>query len=86
MVETLLLVSALIILLALLLAAIRFLLGPTTVDRVVAFDGLTIVSLGLIALVSHFSSRGIYIDVAIVYAFLSFLGVIAFARYLEGGL
>jgi multicomponent Na+:H+ antiporter subunit F len=29
--------------------------------------------------------RGIYLDVAIVYALLSFLGVIVVARYIERG-
>ena len=29
--------------------------------------------------------RSIYLDVALVYALLSFLGVIVAARYLEGG-
>ena len=29
--------------------------------------------------------RGVYLDVALIYALLSFLGVIVVARYLEGG-
>ena len=32
-----------------------------------------------------FTGREIYLDVALVYALLSFLGVIVAARYLEGG-
>ena len=69
---------------AFLLALLRFALGPTAADRVVAFDVLTIVAITLIALAALVEGRGIYLDVALVYALLSFLGVIAVARYLEG--
>jgi multicomponent Na+:H+ antiporter subunit F len=70
---------------AFLLALVRFILGPTSADRVVAFDGLTIVSITGIVLVALAEGRGIYLDVALVYALLSFLGVIVVARYIERG-
>ena len=68
------------------LAMFRFILGPDSVDRVIAFDAMTIISLSLIAVIGHFSGRFIYLDVALVYGLLSFLGVVAVARYLERGL
>ncbi len=71
---------------AFLLALWRFFSGPTAADRVVAFDVLTIISVIGIILVALVEGRNIYLDVALVYAFLSFLGVIAVARYLERGL
>ena len=72
--------------LAFLFALARFIKGPTSSDRVVAFDVLTIVSITFIALAALGEDRVIYLDVALVYALLSFLGVIVFARYLERGL
>lgn len=69
-----------------LIAALRMILGPTTADRTVALDTLTIISISLIALGALFSGRSIYLDVAMVYAILSFIEVVAIARYLEGGL
>ena len=69
---------------AFLLTLGRFIKGPSAADRVVAFDVLTIISISLIVLGALLESRGIYLDVALVYALLSFLGVIAVARYLEG--
>lgn len=69
---------------AFLLALVRFLLGPTRLDRVVAFDVLTVIAITFIVLAALIEGRGIYLDVALVYALLSFLGVIAVARYLEG--
>jgi len=86
MVNTLLFISAIIILLAILLTLYRFIKGPTAPDRLVAFDVMTVSSLALIALIAKFSSRIIYLDVAIVYGLLSFLGVIIVSRYFERGL
>lgn len=85
-VQILLYTSAGIILLAVLIALIRFLKGPTITDRVVAFDMTTVSSIALIALISFFAGRVIYLDVAIVYGLLSFLGVLIVAKYLEKGL
>ena len=86
MVNTLLFISAIIILLAILLTLYRFIKGPTAPDRLVAFDVMTVSSLALIGLIAKFSSRIIYLDVAIVYGLLSSLGVIIVSRYFERGL
>ncbi len=72
--------------LALILAAVRFLLGPSTSDRVVALDTLTTISTALLVLLGLFFDRYIYIDVALIYGVLGFVGVLTIARYLEGGL
>lgn len=71
---------------AFLLALWRFFQGPSDADRVVAFDTLTVISLTGIVLIAYLEGRGIYLDVALVYALLSFLGVIVVARHLERGL
>jgi multicomponent Na+:H+ antiporter subunit F len=85
MVDFLIYLAATIAGAAFLLALVRFILGPTSADRVVAFDGLTIVSITGIVLGALAEDRGIYLDVAMVYALLSFLGVIVVARYIERG-
>jgi len=72
--------------LAMLLAMVRFVKGPSVVDRVVAFDSLTITSLILISIIAALSNRMIYLDVAIVYGLLSFIGVIVVAKYIQKGL
>jgi len=84
MVEALIGLAAILAGAAFLLALGRFIKGPTAADRVISFDVLTIVSITFIVLTALAEDRGIYLDVAIVYALLSFLGVIAVARYLEG--
>jgi len=77
--------SAVLAGLAFLVVLWRFIKGPTAVDRVIAFDVLTIVSITGILLAALAEDRSIYLDVALVYALLAFLGVIVIARFLERG-
>ena len=86
MAEITIVISALLIFFSIVFGIIRLVIGPNTVDRVVAIDLLTIVTIALIALLAHNMERYIYLDVALVYGLLSFLGVLAVARYLEKGL
>lgn len=71
---------------AVLLAATRLFRGPTAADRAVALDVLTLVFTPVMVGYAVISGRSVYLDVALVYALLSFLGVIALARYLDRGL
>ena len=64
----------------------RLVLGHTVADRVAAVDMLAVVSISLIAPYAHVAGRSIYLDVALVYGVLSFLAVLAIARYPERGL
>lgn len=59
--------------------------GPTTPDRVVGVDGTVTISVALMVLLASFFDRQIYLDVALVYAVLGFIGVLAIARYMERG-
>jgi multicomponent Na+:H+ antiporter subunit F len=84
--EGILVLAAALISVGILFVMLRLVLGRTVVDRVAAVDMLTVVSISLIALYAHVAGRFIYLDVALVYAVLSFLAVLAVARYLERGL
>jgi len=86
MVDWIVILAALLAGVAFLRALLRFVIGPSAADRVVAFDVLTIVCITGIVLAALAEGRAIYLDVALIYALLSFLGVIAVARYLERGL
>ena len=85
MVDLFPILAGLAITLSLFLALYRFVAGPLTVDRVVAFDVLTIIAVTGIVLAALITGREVYLDVALVYALLSFLGVIVAARYFERG-
>ena len=71
---------------AVLLAATRLFRGPTAADRAVALDVLTLVFTPAMVGYAVVAGRAAYLDVALVYSVLSFLGVIALARYLDRGL
>jgi len=71
--------------LGLLLAFIRFIKGPTASDRVIALDTVSVIAIAIMVFMAHIYGRFIYVDVSLVYAVLGFIGVLAFARYLEGG-
>jgi multicomponent Na+:H+ antiporter subunit F len=58
--------------------------GPTAPDRTVAIDILGIVIVGFCALVAVITGRDFYINLAITWALLSFIGTVALAKYLEG--
>ena len=74
------------IILGTVLGFVRFLLGPTPADRVVALDTLTTIMTSGMVLLGLMFGRVIFADVALIYAVLGFVGVLVVARYLEGGL
>ncbi|MBN1651680.1 MAG: hypothetical protein JW857_10140 [Bacteroidales bacterium] len=75
-----------IISLGILLGFVRFIKGPTASDRVVALDTMSVLAIAAMVFMAHVFGRFIYVDVSLVYAVLGFIGVLAFARYLEGGI
>ncbi|MGE0018089.1 MAG: monovalent cation/H+ antiporter complex subunit F [Draconibacterium sp.] len=86
MANTILQIAGGIMLLSLVLSLYRFFRAGSLVDRVISFDIMTIISISMIALITCTSGRAIYIDVALIYGLLSFLGVVIVARYLEKSL
>ncbi|PLV56230.1 cation:proton antiporter [Thermotoga sp. SG1] len=66
------------------LSFIRIIAGPTSSDRVAALDTMNVMLTGLIVVLAYSFDRGIYLDIALVYALLSFLETIIVSRYLEG--
>lgn len=74
-----------ILVLAIIISLIRVIKGPTAPDRIVGLDTInTIVIVGMV-IFGFISGSVIYIDVAIVYALLSFISTLFIAKYLEGG-
>lgn len=60
---------------------IRAVLGPKLTDRIVAVNMTGVKTMLLIVMVSVFIGESYLVDVALVYALLSFLAVIVFTRY-----
>jgi len=68
----------------LLVCLFRVLLGPTVPDRVVALDALNTMVIALMVVAGLAFRELIYVDVAIVYAMLSFVSTLYVSGYLEG--
>ena len=58
--------------------------GPTAPDRTVAIDILGTLIVGFCAFYTLHTGKVFYLNVAIAWALLSFVGTIALAKYLEG--
>lgn len=70
---------------AMFLAFYRLVRGPSLPDRVVALDLIVMLTVGYITVYDIATDLAVFLDVAIVLALLSFLGTVAFARYVEKG-
>jgi len=71
--------------LALLIAFVRLVKGPTLPDRIVAMDLFGVLVVGLIVVLAGSSGVRATLDAAIVIALVGFLGTIAYATYVERG-
>jgi multicomponent Na+:H+ antiporter subunit F len=58
--------------------------GPTAPDRVVSIDALVSLTVAALVLLGIWYHQPIFLDIALVYAFLAFLGTLAVSKYLEG--
>ena len=68
-----------------LLILIRIILGQTTFDRVLAVNSLgTIIVIG-IALHGFYTNRPEFLDIAIVYALINFIGTVAVLKLFSTG-
>ncbi len=66
-------------------AIIRIGLGPTAADRLVGLDTVNTLVVAVMVIMGAAFKRVIYVDVAIVYALLSFIGTLYISKYMEGG-
>jgi len=81
--ESLFIWAIILLLISSLLTLIRMIVGPTIPDRVVALDAMTTTTSGLMVLYGVITEQSVIIDVALVYAILSFIATLYIARYLE---
>ena len=67
------------------LILIRIILGKTTFDRILAVNSLgTVIVIG-ISLHGFYSSRPEFLDIAIVYALINFIGTVAVLKIFSTG-
>ena len=66
-----------------LICLIRAVLGPTAPDRLVAMDTTNTLVVAVLVVLAAAFREIIYVDVAIVYAMLSFVSTLYISSYLE---
>jgi multicomponent Na+:H+ antiporter subunit F len=65
------------------LTFIRLLKGPTLPDRVIAIDLIGVLMVCLLVVTAASTEQQAFLDVAMVVALISFVGTVAYARYIE---
>jgi len=65
------------------LALARALAGPTVFDRILATNAFGTKTVLLIAVAGFLSGRPDFLDLALVYALINFIGVIAVLRFIR---
>ncbi|MEX2482555.1 MAG: monovalent cation/H+ antiporter complex subunit F [Gammaproteobacteria bacterium] len=82
---TVLTFAGMLVLLTMALALARALLGPTVYDRILAVNMFGTKTVLLIALLAALSGRADYLDIALLYALINFIAMIAVLKYTESG-
>ena len=65
------------------LAVFRSSLGPTVYDRILAVNAFGTLTVVLISVYGFLSDRPEFLDLALVYALINFIGTIAVSKYVE---
>lgn len=73
------------ILITMTLALARALLGPSVYDRIAAINVIGTKTVLLIAVFAFVSGRTDLLDIALVYALINFIGMVAVLRYVRQG-
>ena len=73
------------ILVSMSLALVRAILGPTVYDRVLAVNTFGTKTVLLIAALGFLSERPEFLDIALAYALINFIGTIAVLKFFEFG-
>lgn len=74
--------SLVVLLISIALAFLRLVRGPQAADRVIALDLIAVLIVAFLAAYALDTGNIVFLDVAIAYALVAFLGTVALARFL----
>ncbi len=77
--------GAILVMLMIFLSLVRALKGPTAPDRVAAINIIGTKTVVIITLIARIYEQTYFLDVAMVYALMSFITTVGVAKYLEKG-
>ncbi|NKC12940.1 MAG: pH regulation protein F [Gammaproteobacteria bacterium] len=78
-------VGALAVVLTMGLVLIRGILGPTIYDRILAVNTFGTKTVLLLGLWGYMTGRPEFLDIALVYALINFIGTVAVLKFFEHG-
>lgn len=78
-------VTAIAILVSVAMALGRAILGPTSYDRILAVNAIGTKTVLLIAVFGFMNGRPDFLDLALVYALMNFIGTLAVLKYFKFG-
>jgi multicomponent Na+:H+ antiporter subunit F len=78
-------IATAIIMLSMVLSLVRAFAGPTVFDRIVAANMFATKTVLLIALLGFLTDRPDFFDLAVLYALLSFISIIAVLKFVRYG-
>lgn len=73
-----------VLLFSILFVLIRVIIGRTAADRLVAVDILGVLTIGILVLLGLFYNESFFMDIGLIWALLSFIATLSFAKILEG--
>jgi multicomponent Na+:H+ antiporter subunit F len=77
-------VAAIALAVCIIICVVRIFMGPGAPTRLVAFDTTNTLVVASLVIVGMMFNHAIFIDVAIVYALLSFVMTLYVAKYIQG--
>ena len=80
-IDTLFLIAAVALFIAMILILIRLYLGPTLYDRVLAMNAFGTNTVMFIGVIGFLMGRPDFLDIALLYALINFVGTIAILKY-----
>jgi multicomponent Na+:H+ antiporter subunit F len=78
-------VTSVAILVVMGMALLRALLGPTLYDRILAANSFGTATVLLIAVLGFLTARPDFLDIALLYALINFIGTIAVMKFVTFG-
>ena len=76
--------ASIVILVAVLLSLYRVVRGPSIIDRIIGVNVIGTKTVAVIVLTGHLFDRvEFFIDIAVVYALINFIGALALSKYFE---
>jgi len=78
-------VGAILVMIMVFMSLVRALIGPTAPDRITAISIIGTKTLIIITLIARIYEQVYFLDIAMVYALMSFITTIGVAKYLEKG-